>query len=194
MVVSSPSGAGKTTICRALVTQMAEADYAISLTTRSPRPGEVDGSDYHFVTRDEFEKRIRERRLVEWAEVHGNLYGTDRNTLEEQMVAGRIVLLDLDVQGARQLKTAVPETVMVFICPPSWEALESRLRMRGADDEETVALRLANAREEMSHHKNYDYVVLNDDLARATHRVGEIIRGESSRTGRTRLDGWDEGP
>lgn len=192
VVVSAPSGAGKTTICRRIVADMPDTHYSVSVTTRSPRPGEVDGRDYHFVSEAEFRSRIRDGRLVEWAEVHGNYYGTDRRMLEERLERGQIVLLDLDVQGARNLKRALPDTVTVFICPPSWEALEHRLRGRAADSEETVRLRLANARREMSAYRNYDYLVRNDELERATRRVRGIIESEARRVSRVRLKGWDD--
>lgn len=189
VVLSAPSGAGKTSICHGVIHELENVSYSVSLTTRASRTGEVDGHDYHFVTRDVFQRRVDAGRLIEWAEVHGNLYGTDREVIQATMARGGVELLDLDVQGGAKLKAAIPSTVLVFILPPSWEALEHRLRQRGDVADDVMKLRLANARAEMSKHTTYDYLVLNDDLDRAIERVSGIIRSESARISRSRLLG-----
>ncbi len=192
VVLSAPSGAGKTTICRRLVESVPGTTYSVSVTTRRRRPSEVDGRDYFFVDRAEFQRRIDAGNFVEWAEVHGNLYGTDRCLIRDQVDAGNIVLADLDVQGGIQLKRALPETVLIFVLPPSWQELEQRLRGRGDESEETIRLRLQNARQEMARMGDYDYLVLNDDLDAAVQRVAEIVRSEGRRGHRLRVHGWNE--
>ncbi|MAE69513.1 MAG: guanylate kinase [Gemmatimonadetes bacterium] len=191
VVISAPSGAGKTSICRGVRAAVARASYSVSVTTRAMRPGEVDGRDYHFVNRAEFEKRIGEGRFVEWAEVHGNLYGTDRRVVRAGMEKGEIVLLDIDVQGGAQLKAKISETVSIFVLPPSWAALEERLRGRGDESDEAVRLRLRNARKEAARLCDYDYIVVNDDLDRATREVANIVRSEGCRESRLEIDGLD---
>jgi guanylate kinase len=194
VVLSAPSGGGKTTICKRLLDLIPGASYSVSVTTRRQRPGEVDGRDYQFVDREEFQRRIEAGYFVEWAEVHGNLYGTDRRLIAERIGAGEIVLADLDVQGGNQLKRALSETVLVFVLPPSWQVLEARLRARGDESEEAVRLRLQNARQEMRAIPTYDYWVLNDDLDVAVQRVAEIVRSEGRRSHRLRVRGWHQNP
>ena len=170
LVVSSPSGAGKTTLCHRLTDEFPRLGYSVSYTTRPPRGGEEDGRDYHFVQRAVFEEMTRRGELAEWAEVHGNLYGTARSTVDGALGSGRDLLFDIDWQGALQLERAYPsDTTLVFIVPPSMAELEARLRGRGTDAPEVVARRLAAARAEIERSRHYGFVVVNDDLERA-HR------------------------
>ena len=191
MVVSAPSGAGKSSIWRGVLAELDDARYSVSVTTRTRRPDEVDGQHYHFVDRPEFMRRVEAGRFVEWAEVHGHLYGTDSGIVREALRGARAVLLDIDVQGGAQLKAAIPEAVSVFVLPPSWDELRRRLLGRGDESAEAVRLRLRNARDELGHLGSYDYIVLNDDLARATRSVVEIIRSEGCRESRIQVDGLD---
>ncbi|MCU0563239.1 MAG: guanylate kinase [Desulfobacterales bacterium] len=174
-VLSAPSGAGKTTLRRAVLARFPGMTYSVSTTTRPPRPGEVDGRDYVFIPPAEFEAGIREGRWAEWAQVHGNYYGTSAQTLREAAEAGTDVLLDIDVQGARQIAQRFPECVTVFIMPPSFEALAQRLTARGTDSPESVALRLRNARQEMEERHWYRHIVVNDELATAVEELSAII-------------------
>ena len=174
-VLSAPSGAGKTTLRRAVLARFPEIAYSVSTTTRSPRPGEVDGRDYVFITREEFEAGIREGRWAEWAQVHGNYYGTSARTLQEAAAAGTDVLLDIDVQGARQIRRMFPESVTVFIMPPSFEVLAQRLTARGTESPAAIQLRLRNARQEMEERHWYRHVVVNDELATAVEELTAII-------------------
>jgi guanylate kinase len=174
-VLSAPSGAGKTTLRRAVLARFPEIAYSVSTTTRSPRPGEVSGRDYVFITREEFEAGIREGRWAEWAQVHGNYYGTSARTLREAAEAGTDVLLDIDVQGARQIRRMFPESVTVFIMPPSFEVLAQRLTARGTESPEAIQLRLRNARQEMEERHWYRHVVVNDELATAVEELTAII-------------------
>ena len=174
-VLSAPSGAGKTTLRRAVLARFPDIAYSVSTTTRAPRPGEVDGRDYVFIPPAEFEAGMREGRWAEWAQVHGNYYGTSARTLREAAAAGTDVLLDIDVQGARQIARRFPECVTVFIMPPSFEVLAQRLTARGTDSPESVALRLQNARQEMEERHWYRHVVVNDELAAAVEELCAII-------------------
>jgi len=188
LVLSSPSGAGKTTLARRLLEADAAIALSVSLTTRAPRPGEVDGRDYHFVSRAELEARRDQGDLLEWAEVHGNLYGTPRSRVEADLTAGRDVLFDIDWQGARQLAAASPaDVVRIFILPPSGRALAERLRRRAQDPPEVVARRLAGAPREIAHWSDYDYVIVNDDVERSVSGLVAIVAAERLR--RTRQTG-----
>lgn len=178
-IVSAPSGAGKTTLCDAVKHRFGDLAYSISFTTRSPRPGETDGKDYYFIGRDAFEKGIAEGRWAEWANVHGNLYGTSAEWIARTLAQGKDILMDIDVQGTRQLLQRFPDAVTIFITPPSMEVLEERLRRRGGDDEETIAIRLDNAKAEMEQKDLYRHVLVNDDLKRAKQTFISII--ESNR-------------
>lgn len=177
VAVSSPSGGGKTTIVKAVKERMG-LDYSVSTTTRPPRSGEKDGVHYNFVSKNDFLRYIKENRFAEWAEVHGNLYGTDRKYIGEKIKKGRTVLLDIDVQGALNIKKDFPGAVLIFITPPSMEVLEQRLRARGADSEESVKLRLAAAEEEMRKSGFYDYTLVNEDLEKTIEETQSIIRKE----------------
>ena len=167
LVLSAPSGAGKSTLTHRLLAEFPNFGYSISCTTRQPRAGEVDGRDYHFISHEEFERRRAQNWFAEWAEVHGNFYGTPLAPLREMLDSGRDVIFDIDVQGAAQLKLNIAEALFVFILPPSMSELENRLRSRGTDDEETIARRMANAAGEMREAHWYDALVVNDDLDRA---------------------------
>lgn len=174
-IVSAPSGAGKTTLCDVVRRRISDLAYSISFTTRAPRPGEIHGEDYFFISREAFEEGIAEGRWAEWAEVHGHLYGTSAEWISETLSRGRDILMDIDVQGTRQLLKRFPDAVTIFIAPPSMAVLEERLRKRGGDDDQTIALRLRNAAGEMAQKKLYRHVLINDDLDRAEQAFIAII-------------------
>lgn len=184
IVISAPSGTGKTTLVHMLLKEFPDLEFSVSYTTRPPRPGEVDGKDYHFVDRKTFERMIEEGDFLEWAEVYGNLYGTSRTQVLRALNEGRDVILDIDTQGALQVKKNFPEAVLIFILPPSLKELERRLRNRGTDDEETIERRLKIAREEIRRAPLYDYIVVNDVLEVAYENLRSIIRAEKLRTER----------
>lgn len=189
MVLSAPSGGGKSVVLRRLLEGEAGLTYSVSVTSRPPRPGEVDGQDYHFVDRPSFEEMIRKDVFYEWAEVHGNLYGTREDTVDEALGRGLDVAMDLDVKGGLSVKWRRPDSVLVFLMPPSIEVLEQRLRERKTDSEEQIQLRLKNAQEELTHWRLYDYVVVNDSLDQTLTTVGDILHAERCRARRLRLRG-----
>lgn len=166
-IVAAPSGAGKTTLVRRLLAEDSAIRLSISYTTRAPRTGEENGREYHFVDVATFKKMIAQGDFLEWAEVHGNFYGTSKSWISSEMAAGRDVLLEIDWQGAQQVRQHFPQAIGVFILPPSLEVLAQRLRGRGTDAEEVIARRLAAAGEEMRHVGEFDYVIINDDLEQA---------------------------
>lgn len=174
-IVTAPSGAGKTTLVRLLTESDSEISVSISTTTRAPRTGEKDGREYHFVNVRDFLGMISRNEFLEWAEVHGNYYGTSRHWIESEMNAGRDVLLEIDWQGARQVREAFRAAISVFILPPSLNALYERLSGRGTDSAETIALRIAAAREEIRHVDEFDYVIINDDLQQAHDNLRAVI-------------------
>lgn len=176
-ILSAPSGAGKTTLCRSLLNHFSELHYAVSHTTRPPRPGEIHGTDYYFVTPAEFEQMIAGNLMAEWARVHDHYYGTSAQTLEQVRSVGRDILLDIDPQGARQLLTRYPDSVTIFIRPPSFAVLEERLRNRGANSAADMARRLENARDEMAQAPRYRHVIVNDYLPTATAELIALING-----------------
>lgn len=180
-VISAPSGSGKTTLLGGLLRAEHSLTFSISYTTRKPRGNEVDGTNYHFVTREDFEARARREEFLEWAEVFGNYYGTHRGELERASRLGANLLLDIDVKGARQLKERVPEAVSIFILPPSREELEKRLRARGEDSEEVIQRRLREAAAEIKNYGLYDYVLVNDDVEQSTANLIAIIKAERVR-------------
>ncbi len=184
IVISAPSGTGKTTLTRMLLKEFPNIEFSISFTTRKPRPGEVNGKDYWFISREEFLKRIEEGDFLEWAEVYGNLYGTSKSQVLKALNEGKDVLLDIDTQGALQVKENFPEAVLIFILPPSLEELERRLRNRGTDPEEVIEKRLKVAREEIKRAKFYDYIVVNDVLEVAYNKLKSIISAEKCKTKR----------
>ena len=175
IILSAPSGAGKTSLGRALMEKMPNVTWSVSHTTRSPRPGEIDGRDYHFVSRDEFQRLLDEGDFLEYAEVYGNWYGTSRSALEKQLAEGKIVLLDIDWQGARQIRQLYPDAVSIFIMPPSINELENRLRKRGQDAEDVIQKRLAAAKADMSRADEYDKVIVNDDFDVALTELLDFI-------------------
>jgi guanylate kinase len=183
-VVSAPSGAGKTTLCREARLRIPDLAYSVSCTTRAPRPGEVDGSDFRFVSRETFLKMRELGELAEWASVHGNLYGTPAGPLEAALHDGRDVLLDIDTQGATQLRCRYPEAVLVFVVAPSMADLEQRLRERRSDADQDIARRLSRARDEIALWKQYDYLIVNRDVKEAMDQLMAIIQAERCRTGR----------
>lgn len=175
-VIAAPSGAGKTSLVRAVVEADAGLQVSVSHTTRAPRPGEVDGEHYHFTTPAHFRELIAQERLLEHAEVHGNYYGSARDQLEAAFAAGRDVILEIDWQGARQIRERFPACVGIFILPPSRDALLERLRNRGQDSDAVIARRIANARGEMAHATEFDYLVVNDRFEDALADLRAIIR------------------
>ena len=190
VILSAPSGGGKTTIARRLLAERDDVGYSVSCTTRAPRAGEVDGRDYSFLTRAQFETARDAGEFAEWALVHGNLYGTRRGEVERVLAGGRHVLMDIDIQGARQFVRAFPTAVGIFVLPPSGEVLLGRLQGRASESAESFAVRVRNARDEVAAAREYEYVVVNDDLERAVAQVASIIDAEGSRRERLRaLDG-----
>jgi guanylate kinase len=182
VVISGPSGAGKSTFVQALLASEPRLAYSVSTTTRPPRGGERDGAAYHFVSDLEFDRLVEAGAFVEWAHVHGRRYGTRRDHLDGMLAAGQVPLLDIDVQGGVRVSELYgPEVVSVFVFPPSWQALEARLRGRGTDDEAVVRTRLANARWEIGFADRYDYFVVNDTLEQAVARVRAIVTAEQCR-------------
>jgi len=177
VVISGPSGVGKTTLVDRLLARDPLLTESISTTTRAPREGEIPGTHYFFVSREVFEE-MKERELVEWAEVHGEYYGTPRRFVEQELEEGRNVVLNIDIQGGDSVKRHFPDALMIFILPPSAEVLEARLRARGDLPDERLQKRLANARDEITHSDNYSYTVVNDDLDRAVGELQAIVEAE----------------
>lgn len=182
IIVSAPSGTGKSSVVARVLREVSGLRFSVSHNTRGPRPGEREGVDYYFVDRPGFEKLAREGAFLEWAEVHGDLKGTASVELERARAAGVDLLLDLDVQGAAQVRQRVPQAVSVFILPPSFADLEGRLRGRGQDAEEAIRRRLENARREMARYREYDYLVVNEDLEKSVNAVKCIIQAVRQRT------------
>ena len=174
-IISAPSGTGKTTLCRIIMDTFSNISYSVSHTTRSPRNGEVDGIDYHFVSKDEFKAMVTEDKLAEWAEVHGNFYGTSVNYLNECLGRGNDILLDIDVKGAKQILKKYPNAVTIFIMPPSMEALKDRLETRGTDASDVIEKRLVNAQTEILEKHFYKYIIINDDLKTAEQELTSIL-------------------
>ena len=174
-IVAAPSGAGKSSIVNAVLARDPQIALSISFTSRQPRPGERHAQHYNFVTADEFKGMIRAEDFFEYAQVHGDWKGTARQSVEPQLSAGKDVLLEIDWQGARQVRLKVPDAVSVFILPPSRQALEQRMRARGQDSEEVIQRRLAAAREEMSHYREFDYVIVNDVFEEAVAQMHAIF-------------------
>ncbi|MCD6188415.1 MAG: guanylate kinase [Desulfuromusa sp.] len=184
-ILSAPSGAGKSSLCRELIDSLPDLRQSISFATRKKRGGEKDGVDYHFIKPEAFQKKIEQQQLAEWAEVHGNLYGTSLQTLKNAAEQGIDLLLDIDCQGAVQLKKNYQQGVFIFILPPDYAELEKRLRARGTDDEDVIRRRLENSKQEISQALWYDYLVVNDDIVLARDRMLAIIAAERCRSHRT---------
>jgi guanylate kinase len=175
-VISGPSGAGKGTLLAELRKQRPDLGLTVSATTRSPRPGEVDGTSYYFLSDEEFRRRIAAGEFVEWAEVHGHLYGTLVSEVKRLLAKGHSLVLEIDVQGALNVRKVYPDAVLVFIEPPSLQVLEERLRGRGTEDEASIELRLKNARHEMELADQYDARIVNDTVDRAAQELGSVMR------------------
>ncbi len=181
-VVSAPSGAGKTTLCKGITDSLENLTHSISYTTRQPRPGEIDGRDYYFVTAERFRDMVQAGDFAEYAEVHSNLYGTSKRVLDDMIKEGVDVILDIDTQGARQIKTHFATAVFVFIMPPSMAILEERLRNRKSDREDEIRKRMLRAIDEIRDYGFYDYIVVNRDFERALTELRSIVVAERCRT------------
>ncbi|RMH49212.1 MAG: guanylate kinase [Alphaproteobacteria bacterium] len=183
IILSSPSGAGKSTLSRRLMEWDPSIRFSVSATTRPPRPGEVDGREYHFLDRETFERMVDEGAFLEHAEVFGNLYGTPRAPVEAAIEEGNDILFDIDWQGGQQIRNSPlsEDVVSIFVLPPSIRALEARLRKRGQDPEEVIRARMSRSRDEISHWAEYDYVLVNDDLERCSTEVETIVSAERLR-------------
>lgn len=177
-VITGPSGVGKGTLIATLLERIPELELSVSATTRAPREGEVDGGDYHFLGADEFARRADANEFLEHAAYSGNRYGTLRSEVERRLAAGRSVVLEIEVQGARQVRAAMPEAVLVFIAPPDPDALRDRLEGRGTDDTDAIAERLRTAEIELDAQQEFKYVVVNDELDRAADELERIVRAE----------------
>ncbi|HJS73257.1 MAG TPA: guanylate kinase [Vicinamibacteria bacterium] len=180
-VISAPSGSGKTTLVSKLLAAFSDLRFSVSYTTRAPRGAERDGVDYHFVTRDKFQEKIGRGEFLEWAEVHGNLYGTSKPETDRIRAEGDDILLDVDVQGAEQVRMREPEAVTMFVMPPSFGALEKRLRGRKQDSPEVIEGRLAGARKEINRYRDYHYVLVNEDVEETAELLKAIVHAERAR-------------
>jgi len=176
-IISAPSGAGKTTLCRAALERFKDMLYSVSYTTRSPRKGEQDGVDYHFISKEAFRADIKAGRWSEWAEVHGNYYGTSAEFIEKGLSSGRDILLDIDVQGTVQILKRHPDSVTIFVLPPSMDTLRQRLETRGTESETVLKRRLENAKKEMAHQNLYRHRIVNDQLPSAIEALISIVDG-----------------
>ena len=174
-IISAPSGAGKTTLCNILLDRFPELLYSVSFTTRQPREGEKDGEDYNFISKEEFSSGIKKGIWAEWAEVYGNYYGTSAYLLNNAISKGKNVLIDIDVQGASIILRSYPDSVTIFIQPPSIDVLKSRLKKRGTDSEETIKKRMAAAEQEIAKQHMYSHTVINDDLSKAAEELISIV-------------------
>ena len=186
-VVASPSGAGKTTLVQRLLQQERDIRLSVSYTTRSPRAGEENGREYNFIDAERFRNMIGQGEFLEWAEVHGNFYGTSKTWIVNRIVDNHDVLLEIDWQGAQQVRALFPEAIGIFILPPSLEALEMRLRGRGTDSPDVIARRLAAAQDEMRHVGEFDYVIINDVLEQAVEDIRSVVRASRLRLGAQRV-------
>lgn len=183
-VVSAPSGTGKTTLVSRLCSEIEGIALSVSYTTRSPRSNEVEGVHYHFVDTNSFKDMIERGDFIEWAVVHNNYYGTSKQEILKRLQSGLDTILDIDTQGAQEIKRLFPDSVLIFIMPPSFEELKRRLYLRGTDDEETISIRLKRAEEEIDKSTSYDYIVVNDDLERSLQELKCIVLAERCKTNR----------
>lgn len=188
LVLSGPSGVGKNTVLKSFRERLPEVDYSISATTRAPRPGEVDGRDYHFLSREDFLRRKRAGDFLEWAQVYDDYYGTPLTFIREKLHVGKDIVLDLDVQGALKVRRSIPDAVLVFLLPPSLDVLKARLTGRGTENEASCAKRLNYVASELSQIKKYDYVIINDYLDRAVEQVVHVWSAEKRRIERLNVD------
>lgn len=184
IVVSGPSGVGKGTLCNFLVNRVENLFLSISATTRPPRAGEIDGKNYIFLSREDFEERIRKGQFLEWAKVYNNYYGTPRDVVYQHLREGKDVVLEIDIQGAAQVKKNYPEGIFIFISPPSFDELEKRIIKRGSDAKDSIELRMKCAADEIKAALEYDYIVLNDDLHKAALSLQSIVLAERCRVSR----------
>jgi len=182
-VVSAPSGAGKTTLCGALTSSLENITHSVSYTTRKPRPREIEGKDYFFVSEERFAEMVRTGDFAEWAQVHSHSYGTSKRVLRDMTTEGIDVILDIDTQGARQIKKQYPNAIFLFILPPSLDVLEERLRNRKSDDDAEIAKRMRRARDEIRDYELYDYIIVNRDFERALTELRSIVIAERCRRG-----------
>ncbi len=180
-VVSSPSGGGKGTLIQRVLNSLPNLSYSVSYTTRRPRPGEVNGQEYFFVSSEEFEEMIAGDEFLEWAQVHGRLYGSSRSQVATEINEGRDIILEVDVQGAASVRKLIPESASIFILPPSFEILRQRLIARGTDSAEELELRLRNAPEELKDYATFDYVIINDDVEIAAAKLAAVVAAERVR-------------
>jgi guanylate kinase len=183
-IISSPSGGGKGTLTQAILREISNIGYSISFTTRRIRQGEENGREYFFVDENEFEKLVQRGELLEYANVHGKLYGTSKSRVESELRVGRDIILDIDVQGAASIKKVLPDSVSVFVVPPSFEILKERLRARGTETDAEIEVRLLNAKKEVTHFREFDYVIVNRDLETAVTELKSIIFAERVRGNR----------
>ena len=180
-VISGPSGAGKGTLVKALIEQVPDAWLSVSATTRKPREGEVDGKHYHFISNDQFDDLVRQDGFLEWAQVHSNKYGTPRAQVEQAIAEGKQAILEIDVQGAFQIKEKIPQSILVFIEPPSLEILEERIRGRGTETEDVIAARMSVATMELLEKIKYDIAIVNDDLDVAAKELVDFVEKQANR-------------
>jgi guanylate kinase len=174
-ILSAPSGAGKTTLCRALMEHFRGMPYSVSYTTREPRKDEISGADYHFISKEDFAGKIKEGKWAEWAEVHGNFYGTSAEFLDKELSTGKNILLDIDVEGTMQILKRYPDSITIFIMPPTTEILRKRIESRGADSLEVIERRMKNAEREMAQRDLYRHVIVNDSLHKAVAEIVSIV-------------------
>ncbi|PMB43813.1 guanylate kinase [Fischerella thermalis CCMEE 5205] len=177
IVLTGPSGVGKGTLMRSLLARHPELYYSVSATTRSPRPGEIDGKDYYFISRSKFEQLVAAGEFLEWAEFAGNYYGTPREPVINQICSGKLVLLEIELEGARQIRRSFPEALSIFILPPSFSELEKRIRTRGQDSEEAIARRLRRAQDEINAADEFDIQIVNDDFETALKSIEATLFG-----------------
>ena len=182
VIFSGPSGSGKGTVLKKFLAERNDASVSVSMTTREKRDGEIDGTHYYFVTREYFEKKIADNKMLEYAEYNGNMYGTPKDPVDEILREGKVVILELEVQGAEKIRKLYPDAVSIFLMPPSMRVLEERLRGRNSEDEETINHRLVIAREEIRRASEYDYIVINDTVDNAACGIETVISAERKKT------------